>query len=118
MRLLKAGGRIGARGAEVVVVAARPGWCAMTATGRVRVHSVSILHPDGDTEVLIPESEVAALRAEVKRLREGIVADLAPIRELHKPSGDDCRCCIHCIECEQLWPCATARLIYTSEELQ
>ena len=43
---------------------------------------------------------------------------LAPIRELHKPSGDDCQCCTHCIECEQLWPCGTARLIYTTEELQ
>lgn len=56
---------------------------------------------------------------------------LAPIRELHRPNTDehadtiiDCPRCItgpdhaiECAECWDPWPCDTARLIYTSEEL-
>lgn len=53
---------------------------------------------------------------------------LAPIRALHKPSfdGDDVYCaeCCDLVDdvigfdlCYQPWPCATARLIYTAEEL-
>ncbi|QWY82049.1 hypothetical protein SEA_MARSHA_65 [Mycobacterium phage Marsha] len=40
------------------------------------------------------------------------------VRELHRPSGDECACCIDCLECGQLWPCDTARVAYTSEELE
>lgn len=51
-----------------------------------------------------------------------------PIRELHKPIWDNCinACCSGeqcrnryriCAECEVGWPCATAPLIYTNEEL-
>lgn len=46
---------------------------------------------------------------------------LAPIRALHKPSVDECHCCRHCVECGDIgtgWPCDTARLIYTSSELE
>lgn len=56
---------------------------------------------------------------------------LAPIRELHKPSewwncinaccsGEECRNrSRYCGTCDDSdWPCATARLIYTSEELE
>lgn len=47
---------------------------------------------------------------------------LAPIRELHKERGGYCRECCHSdparwMETYQTWPCDTARLIYTSEEL-
>lgn len=45
---------------------------------------------------------------------------LAPIRKLHRPSDDECHCCRHCLECGDIgteWPCDTARLIYTTEEL-
>ncbi|WLP90231.1 hypothetical protein [Gordonia sp. NB41Y] len=41
------------------------------------MHSVSLLHADGTTETLIPESEVASLRSEVDRLtRERDEADV------------------------------------------
>lgn len=45
---------------------------------------------------------------------------LAPIRELHRvgltdnPYYDNDK---ECIECREDWPCATARLVYPSEEL-
>ncbi|RPA65773.1 hypothetical protein EF294_03285 [Gordonia oryzae] len=39
----------------------------------------------------------------------------APIRELHKPRGSGRF--QECIECHTPWPCATARLVYTEEEL-
>lgn len=45
---------------------------------------------------------------------------LAPLRELHQPSDDECRCCKHCIECGSIgmgWPCDTAKLIYPESEL-
>jgi hypothetical protein len=37
---------------------------------------------------------------------------LKPIRELHRKDGDYCWSCDH-----TSWPCATAKLIYTAEEL-
>lgn len=37
---------------------------------------------------------------------------LAPIRKLHRPAPSDDLCIVCCY-----WPCATARLIYTTEEL-
>lgn len=41
---------------------------------------------------------------------------LAPIRELHKMAHWNTG---HvCDECDLLWPCDTARLIYTTEELK
>ncbi|ATN88657.1 hypothetical protein SEA_DEMSCULPINBOYZ_62 [Mycobacterium phage Demsculpinboyz] len=54
---------------------------------------------------------------------------LKPIRELHRPrwsncinaccSGEDCRLRDRvCEHCEVDWPCDTAKLIYTSEELR
>lgn len=46
---------------------------------------------------------------------------LAPIRDLHRPSDDECRCCKHCIECGEIgtgWPCDTAKLVYTDRELE
>ncbi|AEJ93022.1 hypothetical protein FDI16_gp047 [Mycobacterium phage Shauna1] len=54
---------------------------------------------------------------------------LEPIRELHHPrwsncinaccSGEDCRLRDRvCEHCEVDWPCDTAKLIYTSEELE
>ncbi|AHB29766.1 hypothetical protein GRADUATION_70 [Mycobacterium phage Graduation] len=53
---------------------------------------------------------------------------LEPIRELHRPrwsncinaccSGEDCRLRDRvCEHCEVDWPCDTAKLIYTTEEL-
>ncbi|QOC55828.1 hypothetical protein SEA_JORGENSEN_69 [Mycobacterium phage Jorgensen] len=53
---------------------------------------------------------------------------LKPIRELHRPrwsncinaccSGEDCRLRDRvCEHCEVDWPCDTAKLIYTTEEL-
>lgn len=45
-------------------------------------------------------------------------AALAPIRELHKPYLCHCDTPHHACEgCLEEWPCDTARLIYTSEEL-
>lgn len=46
---------------------------------------------------------------------------LKPIRELHRhgiwePTGKPY--CIHCRHREVEWPCPTARLIYTTEELE
>lgn len=42
---------------------------------------------------------------------------LKPIRELHMPEpyaqGPD-----YCAECDHQWPCGTAKLIYTTEELE
>lgn len=38
---------------------------------------------------------------------------LAPIRELHRP--DDSAVCA---ECDMWWPCSTARLVYTTDELK
>ncbi|MDL9938707.1 hypothetical protein QSJ18_18325 [Gordonia sp. ABSL1-1] len=55
---------------------------------------------------------------------------LAPIRDLHKPVTEDgwadepsCRTCAHETWTSrdlsyQPWPCATARLIYSAEELE
>ncbi|QFP96590.1 hypothetical protein SEA_SMOOCH_99 [Mycobacterium phage Smooch] len=54
---------------------------------------------------------------------------LKPIRELHRPrwsncinaccSGEDCRLRDRvCEHCEVDWPCDTAKLIYTTEELE
>lgn len=53
---------------------------------------------------------------------------LAPLRELHKSHSLNCinHCCapddcefksVLCRECDQYWPCATARLIYRKDEL-
>ncbi|AXH68087.1 hypothetical protein SEA_TARGET_68 [Mycobacterium phage Target] len=53
---------------------------------------------------------------------------MEPIRELHRPrwsncinaccSGEDCRLRDRvCEHCEVDWPCDTAKLIYTTEEL-
>lgn len=74
---------------------------------------------DGPHGVAAARDEHAAPLA-VDAAREA----LAPIRDLHKPSANHCdahandsACCAECIECGQLWPCDTARLIYTSEEL-
>jgi hypothetical protein len=44
---------------------------------------------------------------------------LKPIRELHQP--ESCRSDDfdpECVDCNQLWPCDTAQLIYSSEELE
>ena len=42
---------------------------------------------------------------------------LKPIRELHRPEpyaqGPD-----YCMGCDNQWPCDTAKLIYTTEELE
>ena len=43
---------------------------------------------------------------------------LAPIRALHKPSDNDCPRCRRCVECDMGWPCDTAKLIYTTSELE
>lgn len=54
---------------------------------------------------------------------------LKPIRELHKPSWDNCinACCSGkqcrlrsqiCEHCYELWPCPTAKLVYSTEELE
>lgn len=68
----------------------------------------------------------AADRAEAKWTKSGpyrdLVADaargaLAPIRELHKPVGSRVAKADLCVECSVHWPCATAKLCYTSEEL-
>lgn len=53
---------------------------------------------------------------------------LKPIRELHQPSWDNCinACCSGkqcrlrsqiCEHCYELWPCPTAKLVYSTEEL-
>lgn len=42
---------------------------------------------------------------------------LDPIRELHKPDGPY-GYQTQCVACGLMWPCNTARLIYTTEELQ
>lgn len=54
---------------------------------------------------------------------------LKPIRELHKPKWDNCinACCSGeqckhrsrlCAECDDYWPCKTARLVYVAGELE
>jgi len=39
---------------------------------------------------------------------------LAPLRELHKRQGINS---VLCRECDQYWPCGTAKLIYREDEL-
>lgn len=85
------------------------------------------LHGHADTTD--PAVEAAQRALNTDRLRSdpidaftlaGAREALAPIRELHKPFVDECHCCRHCVECGAIgtgWPCDTARLIYTSEEL-
>ena len=72
---------------------------------------------------LFDRGQVArALNKQVKSgALEGACEALAPLRELHYAedfidwdSGDEVPLCN---ECEKAWPCATARLIYTTEEL-
>ena len=41
---------------------------------------------------------------------------LAPIRALHRPDGDY-GYQTQCVACGLMWPCDTARLIYSTEEL-
>lgn len=42
-----------------------------------------------------------------------------PIRELHYPTNISRRSSrLHCHACVQEWPCATAYLVYTTEELK
>ncbi|AIK67662.1 hypothetical protein VC69_gp047 [Mycobacterium phage Inventum] len=43
---------------------------------------------------------------------------LKPIRELHHPIDEHGDSVEECSECRHRWPCDTAKLIYTSEELQ
>lgn len=52
---------------------------------------------------------------------------LAPIRDLHRPDdghNPECHCGIpanarrSCAECGQEWPCATAEVAYTTDELK
>ncbi|UCR74427.1 hypothetical protein Ritam007_53 [Mycobacterium phage Ritam007] len=43
---------------------------------------------------------------------------LKPIRELHYPIDEHGDSVEECSECRHRWPCDTAKLIYTSEELQ
>lgn len=47
---------------------------------------------------------------------------LKPIRELHKSidyfNGDDGSYEFTCAHCDVLWPCATAKLVYSAEELE
>lgn len=61
--------------------------------------------------------------------RETARAVLRPIRELHKPRWDNCynACCsgaecpmsaLVCDHDDEYWPCATALLIYSGEELE
>ena len=55
-----------------------------------------------------------------KRLIETAREALKPIRELHKAEGGGTptgEYAVMCYECQDYWPCATARLIYSSEEL-
>lgn len=40
---------------------------------------------------------------------------LAPIRKLHRPDGDY-GYMTQCVSCGLMWPCDTARLIYTTTE--
>ncbi|ASZ72986.1 hypothetical protein I5H33_gp052 [Mycobacterium phage Emma] len=42
---------------------------------------------------------------------------LKPIRELHHPIDEHGDSVEECSECRHRWPCDTAKLIYTSEEL-
>lgn len=54
------------------------------------------------------------------RIAQGAAAAreaLDPIRELHVRQGDHCGTCFADGAIAALWPCPTARLIYTSEEL-
>lgn len=67
--------------------------------------------------------------ASLKDLAEAAAREaLKPIRELHKTSWDNCinACCSGadckhrtqiCGHCWDQWPCDTAKLIYTTEEL-
>ncbi|QBI97392.1 hypothetical protein SEA_FANCYPANTS_55 [Mycobacterium phage Fancypants] len=43
---------------------------------------------------------------------------MKPIRELHHPIDEHGDSVEECSECRHRWPCDTAKLIYTSEELQ
>ncbi|QIQ63736.1 hypothetical protein SEA_PHANPHAGIA_47 [Mycobacterium phage Phanphagia] len=43
---------------------------------------------------------------------------LEPIRELHHPIDEHGDSVEECSECRHRWPCDTAKLIYTSEELE
>lgn len=38
------------------------------------------------------------------------------VRSLHY-ADTSCGCCYTCAECEQYWPCETAKRVYPSEEL-
>lgn len=69
--------------------------------------------------------KIYALCDEVDRLRASAESSLAaaykaltPLRELHKPYSplwpEDVTDCDHC---ETPWPCDTAKLIYSTEEL-
>lgn len=73
----------------------------------------SIPYRPGETGLWTPEAMEAATREALK-----------PIRKLHKP-GPISRLstawmvggAAECTTCRRDWPCSTARLIYTSEEL-
>lgn len=60
----------------------------------------------------------AVFIAAAPRLVRGFLADLENLRELHKPYSplwpEDVTDCDHC---ETPWPCDTAKLIYSTEEL-
>ena len=43
---------------------------------------------------------------------------LKPIRELHRVERGEYEDECYCVECGNHWPCATAKLIYSSEELE
>ena len=44
---------------------------------------------------------------------------LAPLRELHKQATDEYGCpWLICSDCDHNWPCPTAKLIYSDEELR
>lgn len=76
-----------------------------------------VLAREGFPERLMAYEHVTFLLAEVDRTR-GREA-LEPVRELHRyefirMKNDSLE---RCAGCHDYWPCATARLIYTSEEL-
>lgn len=57
---------------------------------------------------------------DIAEIRVNAAREMAkPIRELHYPVDDYGYGIIHCRTCSpQRWPCATALLIYPSEELK
>nr|DAL34357.1 MAG TPA_asm: hypothetical protein [Caudoviricetes sp.] len=97
-----------------------------------------VLAEMSETETVIEDSDSSAARIHrslestreklkgVRAERDAALATLAEVWAEHQPKTEPCAdcsklcsvCASECVTCETPWPCLTARLCYTTDELE